>query len=321
MVKFLTEEEGFRKITLLASNSTPFLFIISYDKSQIFVEELSRVPDEIKYSLEHNLDNNIGKRGELNRYPIDFKSYLKSFKEVIKNIEAGNTYLFNLTFKSKIETNLNLKDIFFQAKAPYKLYIEDSFVCFSPESFVKIEDDVITTYPMKGTIDADIPDAKERILSNEKELAEHIMIVDLLRNDLNIIGDGTKVTNFRYTNEIEAGQKRLIQVSSKIEAKLPTNWRENLGDILNSITPAGSVTGTPKKMTVKLINEIENDKRGFYTGIFGIFDGKNLDSGVMIRAITKEGSELFYHSGGGITIDSKAEDEYQEMIDKIYLPT
>ena len=173
---------------------------------------------------------------------------------------------------------------------------------------------------MKGTIDADIFNAREKILSNKKEMAEHIMIVDLMRNDLSMVGNTIRVEKFRYIDKIEAGDKELFQVSSKITAKLPSDWRENLGDILDKILPAGSITGTPKKSTINIIESIEDYNREFYTGVFGIFDGDNLYSAVMIRFIEKESNRLYYKSGGGITIDSSLESEYNELLDKIYLP-
>jgi para-aminobenzoate synthetase component 1 len=172
---------------------------------------------------------------------------------------------------------------------------------------------------MKGTIDASIHLAKKTILDNEKEMAEHVMIVDLMRNDLGIVGSNIKVENFRYVEKIKAGNKELLQVSSKITATLPSNWQENIGNILNNLTPAGSVTGTPKRSTVNIINNIENYNRGFYTGIFGIYDGKCLNSAVMIRFIEQEPNGLVYKSGGGITLDSSVTSEYKELIDKIYL--
>jgi len=319
-IEFLPKKEGFAKISKLAQKKEPFLFIISYDKSQIFAKELKSLDSSIAYSFECGSSVNLGKKSLLKKYPIDFDSYKKSFNKVIEEIKRGNTYLLNLTFKSKIETNLSLDEIFIQAKAPYKLLIEDSFVCFSPECFVEIKDNTISTYPMKGTIDASIPNAKEKILKNPKEMAEHIMIVDLMRNDLNMVGVKTSVPEFRYIQKIKAGDKELLQVSSKIEATLPSNWHNYLGDILDKLTPAGSISGTPKKKTIEIIDRVENAKRGLYTGIFGVFDGENLKSAVMIRAISKKDGELFYHSGGGITLDSCPKAEYQELIDKIYLP-
>jgi para-aminobenzoate synthetase component 1 len=173
---------------------------------------------------------------------------------------------------------------------------------------------------MKGTIDASLPNAKEQILNDTKEMAEHTMIVDLMRNDLGIVGNKVRVEKFRYIDKIKAGNKELLQVSSKITASLQSSWHSHIGDILDSITPAGSITGTPKKKTVEIIDDIEDYDRGFYTGIFGIYDGVSLDSAVMIRFIEQQQNKLYYKSGGGITIDSTPQSEYEELIDKIYLP-
>ena len=124
---------------------------------------------------------------------------------------------------------------------------------------------------MKGTIDANLPDAEETILSDEKEMAEHVMIVDLMRNDLGIIGEDVHVEKFRYIDKIRAGEKELLQVSSKITAKLPDDWSDHLGTLLEQILPAGSISGTPKKSTLGIIENVENYERGFYTGVFGIY--------------------------------------------------
>jgi para-aminobenzoate synthetase component 1 len=254
------------------------------------------------------------------KYPITFELYKNAFDNIIKNIRYGNSYLTNLTFQSKIELNLNLFQIFSSAKAKYKLYLKDKFVCCSPECFVKIIDGEIYSYPMKGTIDSSIPDALSLILNNEKEKAEHYTIVDLIRNDLSIVSKNVQVTKFRYADFISTNQKNLLQISSEIKGTLTENYQTQLGDIFRQLLPAGSVTGAPKKKTVEIIKETESYDRGFYTGIFGIFDGQNLDSAVAIRIIEQSDYGLYYKSGGGITYLSDAESEYQELIDKIYVP-
>jgi para-aminobenzoate synthetase component I len=86
------------------------------------------------------------------------------------------------------------------------------------------------------------------------------------------------------------------------------------------LLPAGSISGAPKPKTIEIIKEVEKEKRGYYTGVFGYFDGKNLDSGVVIRYIEQNQDERFYRSGGGITSQSNALDEYNEVIQKIYVP-
>jgi para-aminobenzoate synthetase component 1 len=320
---WLDKENGFKHINKLGQDRTPFLFILSYDKTKIFAEPLADLDENIFYKLEDWRNYPVKKREKaftFSKNPINFSTYKNAMETILEEIRSGNTYLLNLTFKTPVESNFSLEEIFTYARAKFKLYFKGEFICFSPERFVEIEENTIATYPMKGTIDANLPHAKETILSNAKEMAEHVMIVDLMRNDLGIIGSKVKVEKFRYVDKIKAGKKELLQVSSKITAKLEDNWRDNIGTLLHQLTPAGSITGTPKKRTTQIIAEVENYERGFYTGIFGLFDGKNLRSGVMIRFIEKEHSNLVYKSGGGITIDSTAKSEYDELIDKIYLP-
>ena len=320
---WLSRKDGFQTINTLGKSRTPFLFILSYDKSKIFAKPLADLDDDIFYKLEDWRNYPVKKREKaftFSKSPVGFLSYKKAFEHILVEIRAGNTYLLNLTFQTPIESNFDLKEIFTYAKAKFKLYYKGQFICFSPERFVEISNNSIATYPMKGTIDADLPNAEQTILSNTKEMAEHVMIVDLMRNDLGIVGEEVKVEKFRYIEKIKAGKKELLQVSSKITATLDENWKDHIGKLLNHLTPAGSITGTPKKSTVNIIHHIEDYARGFYTGVFGVFDGEELRSGVMIRFIEEENNTLLYKSGGGITIDSNAQSEYDELIDKIYLP-
>jgi para-aminobenzoate synthetase component 1 len=297
----------------------PFLFIIDFKLKNYDIIPLNKLPKDIKYQIE---SNNINKdKIEIEKHPISFDEYEKKFYKVQNEIREGNTYLLNLTSKTSIKTDKTLDEIYNKANARFKLYYKDKFVCFSPERFVKIEDNKIYTFPMKGTIDANIPNAKEKILNDKKELAEHTMVVDLLRNDLSIVSKRVKVESFRYCEKINAGDKELLQISSKISGELDNNWQGSIGDILSSLLPAGSITGTPKKKTVEIIKEVENFDREYFTGVFGIFDGESLDSGVMIRFIQKdEDNNLIYKSGGGITCDSDVKSEYLEMCDKVYIP-
>jgi len=181
-------------------------------------------------------------------------------------------------------------------------------------------DNKISSYPMKGTIDASIPDAEKKILSDEKEKAEHATIVDLIRNDLSMVAENVEVKKYRYIDMVRSNNTDLLQVSSHIEGTLPDNYLQNLGEIIFKLLPAGSVSGAPKKKTVEIILQTEQYDRGFYTGICGFFDGQNLESAVMIRFIEKIDNQLIYKSGGGITFLSEAEKEYEELIQKVYVP-
>lgn len=311
---------GFEQLNALGKNNVPFLFITDFLAKNVEVYPL----DELKkHDIEFCIDEQFCYKAHthtLAKKPITFAEYERKFDKVIEQIKAGNTYVLNLTQPTHVQTFLKLEELYKLANAHYKLRYKEKFVCFSPEKFIQIDDDTLSTFPMKGTIDASVPNAQEKILANAKEMAEHIMVVDLLRNDLGIVASNVRVEQLRYVQKIAAGEKELLQVSSKITAKLPENWRENIGDILQKLLPAGSICGTPKKSTVEIIQKIEGYERGFFSGVFGVFDGKSLDSGVMIRFIEKTADGYIYKSGGGITLESNAMDEYQEMIDKIYLP-
>lgn len=309
----------------LGALKTPFLFIIDFEMNNPVIIELHNVNgDNIMYRLNSlsNYSDDVISKSELDFRikPVLYKDYLNSFNVVMKNILAGNTYLCNLTFPTQIETNYSLKELFFISRAKYKLFYDDRFIVFSPECFVKIINGRIYSFPMKGTIDASVPNAAEKILDDMKELAEHNTIVDLIRNDLSIISTDVKVEKFRYIEEIITNKKNLLQVSSKISGRLPDDYPSRIGDIIFKLLPAGSISGAPKKKTVEIIKDAEIYKRDYYTGIFGIFDGLNLDSAVMIRFIEKTGDALNFKSGGGITFASKPETEYQELIDKVYVP-
>jgi para-aminobenzoate synthetase component 1 len=134
------------------------------------------------------------------------------------------------------------------------------------------------------------------------------------------VATNVKVEQFRYINIIKTHDKTLLQVSSKITGQLPDDYREHLGEILSKLLPAGSICGAPKRKTLEIINQSEIYDRGYYTGVFGIFDGKDLQSAVMIRFIEKCGENFIFKSGGGITFLSEPSNEYQELIDKVYVP-
>jgi len=305
-------------------------FLIDFE-GNTFVKDVKELKD-VYFSLPSYTNKTFAPEKKckiLSKTPVSFEKYKKAFDYVQDEIKNGNTYLLNLTFPTLITTECTLLEMYKASHAKFKLYFKNRFVTFSPERFVKIKDGKIYTHPMKGTIDASVPNAENLILSNEKEMAEHTMVVDLLRNDLGIVGREVRVEKFRYIEKIKAGKSELLQVSSKISAKLPNNWNERWLDIIKQLLPAGSVTGTPKKKTVEIIKKAEGYERGFYTGIFGITDEKTfLDSAVIIRYIenrafnsSKKTHSYIYKSGGGITVDSKAKEEYKELVRKVYIPT
>ena len=309
------------ELSRLAGSGTPFLFYTDFKGERLHVFPLDTLHEhDIEYHFDTDPASMNHPQTTLQKHPLSYKCYEEKFNRIVEHIKAGDTYLLNLTQPTPITASHTLKEIYQQAKAPFKLRVKDEFICFTPERFITIDDDRIFAYPMKGTIDASIPNAQEKILNNEKEMAEHIMVVDLLRNDLGIVANKIRVEKFRYIDKISAGEKELLQVSSKISGTLDKNWKNRLGDIIKALLPAGSISGTPKKRTVEIIEAVEGYERGYFTGVFGIFDGKSFQSAVMIRYIEKQDDRLLYKSGGGITLDSDPSSEYQELLDKIYIP-
>ena len=305
--------------------------------------------------------------------PPLYEDYERSFNIVKNNIMAGNSYLTNLTCRVPVSCNLSLEEIFHRAKGKYKLLLrrkrtqaEDKahlkeenieenltpFVCFSPETFVRIKGGRIYSYPMKGTLDASLPNAEKQLMEDRKEAAEHATIVDLIRNDLSRVAENVRVDKYRYIDVLHTNKGDILQTSSEISGRLPEDYPHHLGEILDAQLPAGSITGAPKDKTMQIIQEAEGYDRGFYTGIMGTYDQGELNSAVMIRFIEEETSpvdfetdgeknfkasegkgdeasegkrdeasrKLYFKAGGGITSKSDCRKEYEEVIQKIYLP-
>ncbi|MGG5506809.1 MULTISPECIES: aminodeoxychorismate synthase component I [unclassified Myroides] len=313
------------KMNKLGKERKPFLFFIDYKGEKGDVIPLDTLDkEEVCYHFNTKTNRENLKEGgvvpQLKAYPLDYESYKQKFDHVLDQIQKGNTYLINLTVSTPIALEGSLKDVFFASKAKYKLWIKEQMVCFSPETFVQIKDNRIYSYPMKGTIDASLPQAEQLLLQDPKETAEHYTIVDLIRNDLNRVAKNVGVDRFRYLDQLKTSKGELLQMSSQISGDLEEDWQDTLGDLLNKLVPAGSITGSPKEKTVEIIEEVEGYARKYYTGICGIFDGNTLDSAVMIRFIEQEGEHFFYKSGGGITFASIGEKEYEEILQKIYIP-
>ena len=303
----------------------PFLFIFDFELNRPLVFRLDEIdPQRLLYNINGitNIQDKLVIKKQLRfaKYPLTYEDYLLKFNKIKEEIDFGNSYLLNLTCSTPVDLNLSLREVFLLSKSRYKILFEDEFVCFSPEIFVTIRDGKIRSFPMKGTIDAAIPNAEQVILNDYKETAEHNTIVDLIRNDLSTVSKRVRVERFRYTETIATSEKRLIQVSSEISGELDKNYLSHIGDIIFALLPAGSVSGAPKRKTTEIIAAIEGCDRGYYTGIAGIFDGQGIESFVMIRYIEKNGAGYIYRSGGGITSLSDPMSEYREMIDKIYVP-
>ncbi len=312
------------------TNKIPCLFIIDFLMEKPVVIPIDDCADQnIWFYINGKSNNNVETHNQpdssspnpiFDYNPVDYTAFKKKFDAVMKEILRGNTYLLNLSFETNLKTDLSLEKIFEYSRAKYKLLFGDEFVVFSPETFITINDNIISTFPMKGTIDASIENAEQILLNDKKESAELATITDLLRNDLSKVASDVKVTEYKHIDKLITSRKTLLQQSAVIRGIIHPHLQKRPGDILEMLLPAGSISGAPKKRTIDIIRATEDHNRGYYTGIFGYSDGEKLESGVMIRFIEKRDDEKFYKSGSGITFMSDPIKEYNEIRDKIYVP-
>lgn len=325
-MKFKSEEDAVRLMNQLGHDGVPFIFVCSYDKTRCIVEPVNNInSDELLYSFHGHANDN----GEIEKvekpvmnacYP-SFSDYKRGFDIVQQHIAEGDSTLVNYTCRVPIDINLSLKEIYNSSSALFKLWIKDTLVCFSPEIFVRInKEGEISSYPMKGTIDATLPDAERMLMDDEKEIREHADVVKLISNDISLVADNVHTKRYRYIDKIKTSKGCILETSSEVCGQLPNDYCSHIGDILFSQLPAGSITGAPKNKTVRIINEAESYYRDFYTGVMGWFADGVMESGVMIRFIDQKNGQLYFKAGGGITAMSDCQREYDEVKEKVYVP-
>jgi para-aminobenzoate synthetase component 1 len=273
-------------------------------------EELVEDDNNIKPSLKSNLNKN---------------NYMKCLSQVKKYIEQGDVYQVNLTQRFQCEIQETSFELYRKLReinpAPFASYFdfgEGQIVSSSPERFIKIQDRIIETRPIKGTVprgktlEEDIKN-REILLNSEKDKSELLMIVDLERNDLGkICKTGTVEVTELFHLEKYATVYHLV---STIKGKIKDEY--DVVDCIKAIFPGGSITGAPKIRAMEIIDELEPNSRNIYTGSVGYigFDGA-ADLNIVIRTILCKEGNAYFGVGGGIVWDSEAELEYEESIHK-----
>ncbi|WP_186649476.1 chorismate-binding protein [Fluviispira vulneris] len=255
----------------------------------------------------------------------------KDIVDIIENaknyMNRGDCYLANLTSTNELTDSspfksiLNFLQAWFKIKSRYGIYYVDDNVglaCFSPERFIYSKQRVIATEPIKGTLksQADSPTYEDArtIWADKKEIYEHTLVVDLMRNDLNLVCKAGSVEVYRPFYARKAG--RLVQMQSSILGILKES--ETLGSCLEAMLPAGSISGTPKKRVCEIISKLENTTRGYYTGVCGVLEKNgDFDSTILIRSVYKGKRGVYCGVGAGITTLSNADNEYEEFLIKL----
>ena len=269
---------------------------------------------------------------DYNNQSINFKNRLQdidNFEQAIKQIKTylynGDVYQINYTQPITFSYNQNPLDLYMQikerAKPKYGFYLDidySQFLSFTPEKFLIKTNDKIESYPIKGTIkrfDDKRKDLEqiERLSESEKDRAEHLMIVDLLRNDIG------KISEFGSVNVENLFGIKTFETIHHMESKITGIGSENITEIevIKALFPGGSITGAPKYRAIQIIDELENYNRGLYTGCLGtIHNNGDMDFNMCIRTITINNNIATYPVGGGIVWDSTVENEYIEAKEK-----
>lgn len=321
--------EVIARLNRAGAERTPCFFVLNYEQSEGYYIERPLAEGAELGGLAFSVgDYHSPAPPQINLQPEilaveaeSYERYAQRFAVIYEGIQHGDSFLCNLTVRTPISLScISLEQIYPLVRARYKVLLPKTCLCYSPEIFVRIKQSEISTYPMKGTIDAQLPDAEAKLLSDYKEHCEHCTIVDLMRNDLSRVAEEVRVRRFKYIEELRTSRGPILQMSSEVVGQLDEGWHARMGTILDALLPAGSISGAPKERTCQLIREAEGQPRAYYTGICGYYDGNSLDTGVMIRFIEQEGERFYYRSGGGITINSRPEEEYAECLQKVYLP-
>jgi para-aminobenzoate synthetase component 1 len=254
------------------------------------------------------------------------EAYLQRFRRVIDYIRAGDCYQVNLaqcfsaactgdpfTAFGRLQT---------RADAPFAAYLEHgdtAVMSFSPERFLKVENRRVTTQPIKGTRPRSNDPARDQaniedLSSSTKDQAENLMIVDLLRNDIGRVCETGSVKADRMF-EIQSFTN-VHHLVSTISGRLAR--AEEVFNLFSACFPGGSITGTPKRRAMEIIDELETMPRSVYCGAIAWFGfNGNMDSNICIRTLVKAGGKVHCWGGGGIVADSEGDAEYQETLDKI----
>ncbi|MGL4989743.1 MAG: aminodeoxychorismate synthase component I [Sarcina sp.] len=294
------------------------------EESQISIKNIKTMILNFEKSFKKK-KNILTKQNSIFESNFTKDEYITAVNKVKKYIEEGHTYIMNLTQRFKCKNTEDSYNLYLKLReinsAPFSCYLNldnVEIISSSPERFLNIIDSMVETRPIKGTmprgntLKEDLFNSNI-LLNSEKDKAELLMVVDLERNDLSKV---CKVNSVKVTELFELEKySTVFHLVASIQGKLEDEV-SNV-DCIKATFPGGSITGTPKIRTMEIIEEIEQIKRGLYTGVIGYFDFRgNCDFNIVIRTIIKQNNIAYFNVGGGITIESDPESEYQETLDK-----
>ena len=331
------DEEGFKDVDLMLfdkviafDNFSQKIIVIANAKTDNLEEDYNKCVDEINKIIE------LIKTGEMvNVNPGKITSEFRPLfteKEYCEMVEKAKHYIyegdiFQVVLSNRLEADyegslLNAYRVLRTINpSPYMFYFSSDDIEVagaSPETLVKLEDGVLHTFPLAGTkprgkTKEEDDELEKKLLSDEKERAEHNMLVDLGRNDIGKISRFGTVEVENYMDILR--YSHVMHIGSTVKGEIRDD-KTSL-DAVDAVLPAGTLSGAPKIRAMEIINELENNKRGIYGGAIGYIDFTgNLDTCIAIRTAFKKNGKVFVRSGAGIVADSVPESEYNECINK-----
>ena len=309
-------------------------FIIIDNKEEaIYVTAVGKLEDCDRsiLKIEEIIYNSYHVEEDKKEYSIEVESnfnkekYLKTIDKVINYIEEGDIYICNLTQRLKVKTNKKPIDVFSKLRkinpSPFGGYIDYNdfkIVSSSPERFLKMKDGHIATIPIKGTRKRGENKEEDNVLreelrNSEKDKSELLMIIDLERNDLSKVckENSIKVEDLFSIEEYAT----VFHLVTKVTGEIKEN--KTVIDLIKATFPGGSITGAPKIRAMEIIEELENLRRGIYTGVMGYIGFDNsCDLSIIIRTILFKENYGYIGVGGGITYESDRDFEFEENIQK-----
>ncbi|MDG6997437.1 MAG: chorismate-binding protein [Nitrososphaerota archaeon] len=284
------------------------------------VKDRSKEIEEI-CSVDSN-GNTIGRlafsKPETNVSKEEFQEKVRKAKDHIRN---GDIFQVVLSRKYKFNTSGDMLQFYSELKrinpSPYMYFLdmcETKIVGSSPEMLVRVNGGIVETYPIAGTRPSSLDESENsklarELLLDQKERAEHVMLVDLARNDIGRVSEfgSVSVGEFMQVHRYSHVQHIVSHVTGKLRRNLTAF------DAMRSLFPAGTVSGAPKIRALEIIEELETEARGPYAGAVGYFSfNGNMDSAITIRTLVSKGNEAFIQTGAGIVADSEPEAEWFE---------
>lgn len=312
--------DNYRQKIIVIVNAKTENLEVEYEKATV---EIQRIIDLIKNGIPVTVTP--GKLKSEYKKLFDKEAYCQMVKKAKEYIYEGDIFQVVLSNRLEAEYEGSLLNAYRVLRttnpSPYMFYFysDDIEVAgASPETLVKLENGLLHTFPLAGTRPrgkdaAEDKRLEQELLGDEKELAEHNMLVDLGRNDLGKISQFGSVEVEKYMS-IER-YSHVMHIGSTVRGQIRAD--QDALDAIDAILPAGTLSGAPKIRAMEIINELENNKRGIYGGAIGYIDFTgNLDTCIAIRIAFKQNGKVFVRSGAGIVADSVPENEYQECINK-----